>query len=325
MGKLVSLIVPVYNVEKYLPSCIESIMAQSYENLEIILVDDGSTDSSGDICDKYSKIDNRIKVIHKENQGVSAARNRGLQNSNGHYIGFIDSDDYIEKDMIKTLVGNIKKYNSNISICGYKIFYDNTEKIKLSDTDKHTLQLSSEEALEIIFKTNKINGFLWNKLFEKEIIKNELLDENIDLCEDLLMVCKLVKKSSNICYTSKILYNYRNSLSSITLNVNKLFSDLGVCRYNYAYELLEEEFYENYNILNIIRMRKIKTVMESYYLSIKARANNYTIDKYTFVYLKKNFKKYIINTENSMKQKSIFLGIFIVCKVNSIISYYRNR
>lgn len=120
--KLISIIIPVYNVERYLRECIDSIIAQTYKNLEIILVDDGSSDKSGEICDEYSKKDSRIKVIYKKNGGLSDARNVALDIAKGDYIGFIDSDDYIEKDMFQILYNLAEEYNAEISsISFYKM------------------------------------------------------------------------------------------------------------------------------------------------------------------------------------------------------------
>ncbi len=119
----ISIVVPIYNAEKYLDRCIQSILNQSYKDLEIILIDDGSTDSSNKICNNYQKRDNRIKFISQKNEGVSAARNRGISEATGEFIGFVDSDDYIQPNMYETLYGLINKYNCDISICGYFIEY----------------------------------------------------------------------------------------------------------------------------------------------------------------------------------------------------------
>ena len=132
MNELISVIVPIYNVEKYLERCLDSIIKQTYKNLDIILVDDGSIDNSTKICDEYVKKDSRIKVIHKENGGLSDARNVGIDNSDGKYICFIDSDDYIELDMIENLYDGIVKNNANICCCGKLLEY---EKNKLPIND----------------------------------------------------------------------------------------------------------------------------------------------------------------------------------------------
>ena len=110
INNLISIIVPVYNVEEYLPACLDSIINQTYTEIEIILVDDGSTDSSGEICDRYAKIDERVKVIHKSNGGLSDSRNVGIQVAKGEYIGFVDSDDYVEFDMYETLFNILKQF-----------------------------------------------------------------------------------------------------------------------------------------------------------------------------------------------------------------------
>ena len=128
MKELISIIVPVYNVEQYLDDCLISIINQTYKNIEIILIDDGSTDKSGKICDEYAKKDSRIIVIHKENGGVSSARNAGLRIAKGAYIGFVDPDDWIAEDMYEVLYSNAKKYDADVSVCKYKIVKNNSIK-----------------------------------------------------------------------------------------------------------------------------------------------------------------------------------------------------
>ena len=120
-NELISIVVPVYNVEKYIEKCVNSITNQVYNNLEIILVNDGSTDNSGKLCDSLSKLDDRIKVYHKENGGLSDARNYGVERANGKYIGFVDSDDFIDSDMYKTLYDVIKRENADVAECNMKI------------------------------------------------------------------------------------------------------------------------------------------------------------------------------------------------------------
>ena len=120
---LISIVVPIYNVEKYLEKCINSIIIQTYKNIEIILVNDGSTDSSGKICDIYLKIDKRIKVVHKKNGGLSDARNVGIENAKGKYIAFIDSDDFLDSDFIEILYNLIIEYNADVSCCKCNVIY----------------------------------------------------------------------------------------------------------------------------------------------------------------------------------------------------------
>ena len=131
MNNKISIIIPVYNVENYIERCIDSLISQSYINLEIILVDDGSTDKSGEICDRYAVVDNRIKVIHIKNSGRGEARNIGLSQANGQYIGFVDSDDWVEKDLYKYLIENIEETKADISICAYYECLDDIKNKKM--------------------------------------------------------------------------------------------------------------------------------------------------------------------------------------------------
>lgn len=306
MEELVSVIVPVYNSEKYLKQCIESIINQTYKNLEIIIIDDESTDKSGEICDEYKKIDYRIQVIHKKNEGVSIARNYGIHISKGKYIAFVDSDDYIEENMIKELVGNIIEFDAEVSICGYKILYEKSNNVKLSDNKNVTVKLSSRETLEMIFNSNKINGFLWNKIFQRKILKERLLREDIDICEDLLLVCEILNDIQNVCYTSKQLYNYRNSEISVTLNPNKIYEKNGKCKYSTAYEEILKIIKYDKDIKDIIKLREIKTILESYYIIIRSNYKSKKINEYTFKFLKENLVFYLLNRKNKIKYKVIF-------------------
>ena len=167
MEKLVSIIVPVYNVEKYLSKCIDSILAQTYKNLEIILVDDGSKDNSGTICDEYSKKDKRIKIIHKPNGGISDVRNHGLKIATGDYIGFVDSDDYIAEDMFETLVSLLEKNDADISIVSFYEYY-NGKLIGVRENENVEI-MNKVEAIKELLIDRKIQSYTWNKLFKKEL------------------------------------------------------------------------------------------------------------------------------------------------------------
>ena len=165
---LISVIVPVYNVEKYLDKCIQSIVDQTYTNLEIILVDDGSPDNSGAICDEWAEKDNRIKVIHKANGGLSDARNAGLDIATGEYIAFVDSDDYIELDFYDKLYNVIKATNCDISICNLrKVYENNNVSVNNCDTFEIT-EYSTTEAMSALID-DKIRQVVWNKLYKADI------------------------------------------------------------------------------------------------------------------------------------------------------------
>ena len=164
---LISVIVPVYKVEKYLEKCIESVLKQTYTNLQIILVDDGSPDNCGKICDEYAKKDSRIEVIHKINGGLSDARNVGINRANGRYIGFVDSDDYIKEDMYEKLINLIKEYDADISICNLYDVIDGKEYVRNKDNGIH--EYSRIDILKEILLDKNIQSYAWNKLYKKEL------------------------------------------------------------------------------------------------------------------------------------------------------------
>ena len=210
----ISIIVPIYNVEKYLKRSLDSLVNQTLEDIEIILVDDGSTDSSPQICDDYVKAYDFISVIHKENGGVSSARNKGIEAAEGDYIGFIDGDDLIESEMYKTLVDLLEEENADIAHCGYQMvfpdrvdYYHNTGKKKIQTT---------EEGLKDLLSGEMIEPGLVNKLYKKELIKNCRLDETVKINEDLLMNYQLFKLSQKSVYYDITPYSYMIRSSSAT-------------------------------------------------------------------------------------------------------------
>ena len=204
---LISIIVPVYNVEKYLRDCLDSIACQSYKNIEIILIDDGSEDKSGEICDEYVSNDNRFFVIHKENEGVSVARNTALRFAKGEYVGFVDSDDTIEKDMFLNLYNSCKDNNSDICICNVNVFENG------KNTGAYISELVDRRYNKgEIFKDMKnISGVLWNKLFYAGVIKGLEFDSDIRFGEDMLFVIQSILKSNTITAISYYGYNYNRT------------------------------------------------------------------------------------------------------------------
>lgn len=206
-NNLISIIIPIYNVEKYLAQCLDSIIHQTYKNLEIILIDDWSTDNSWKICDEYSKKDERIKVFHTKNWGLSTARNIWLKHSNGEYIWYIDSDDFIATDMYEILYKAAIESDSDITICNRHIWdqYNNwTENKKFP---KETF-VSTDEALDNFYKSM----YVWNKLYKKNLIKDISFVEM--LAQDVLYNFTLFKKAKRICCINKCGYYYRHNPTS---------------------------------------------------------------------------------------------------------------
>ena len=171
-NKLISVIVPVYNVEKYLSRCLDSIISQTYRKLEIVLVDDGSTDNSSMICDEYAKKDCRITVIHTENHGLSEARNKGIENSHGEYVSFVDSDDYLHKRFLETLLNLVIETGSDLSVCDFVRVDENGNGTLFYDSPIKNEVLTSDEMLEKIINSNQGYKYIvaWNKLYSKKAL-----------------------------------------------------------------------------------------------------------------------------------------------------------
>ena len=209
----ISVIVPVYNVEQYLPRCIDSILAQTFTDFELLLIDDGSTDSSGDICDEYAKKDNRIRVFHKENGGVSSARNLGLNNAKGEWIGFIDSDDWIELNCFSVLLE--KRNIADLIFFGCNFIYPDNSITVYKPTYFHSLERTKIEkclsALKVNLQAFEYLGYTWNKLFRKSIIDKYNLSfvEGLTLREDELFTLSYARYIGSIRVLSFPLYNYR--------------------------------------------------------------------------------------------------------------------
>ena len=234
MNDLISIIVPVYNVEQYLDRCIESIINQTYTNLEIILVDDGSPDNCPDMCDKWAEKDNRIKVIHQANMGAGAARNAGLDNANGKYIGFIDSDDYISKEMYEHLY-SLMTPDIDIVECEYALVYNDYELIYEKNFSSSIY--SVKDAFEEHIKEHYFKQLIWNKLYKKHILNNVRFPTNSKI-DDEFFTYKVIGNANYLLHSDKICYAYRQNNNSImhTINLNNLIQsiDAKILRHKYV-------------------------------------------------------------------------------------------
>ena len=193
----VSIIIPVFNTQKYLHECLDSVINQTYKDVEIILVDDGSTDESGSICDDYAKKNERIKVFHISNSGLSHARNIGIDNATGEYIVFQDSDDYIELKMTEDMILEVEKNNSDLVICGHKQFFDKPEKKPINKNFNKKKYTNRKDFLNDFYKYFPItSNSAWGKLYKAKLIKeNELkFIKGLSLIEDLMFNSKYYRK-----------------------------------------------------------------------------------------------------------------------------------
>lgn len=217
---LISIIVPVYNVEAYLDRCMESILKQTYERLEIILVDDGSTDSSGEKCDAYAKFDGRIKVIHKENGGLSDARNAGLKLATGAYIGYVDSDDWIEPDMYERLYDACVENEAELAVCRY--FSEYQDRTEAGGTGR-TVPLTREELLKIYISGHDeyvIYNSVWSKLFKRELVADMIFPKGRN-SEDIMYTTRAFCRLEKAVYLDRCLYHYVLDREGSIMNVSR--------------------------------------------------------------------------------------------------------
>ena len=222
MSDLVSIIIPVYKVEKYLAQCIESVLSQDYSNIEVILVDDGSPDKCGLICDEFAKKDSRITVIHKQNEGLSSARNSGIDIAKGKYISFIDSDDYISEKYISTMINEFSDNNTDLVICSYYYVYShehNTDSLRLSRQNNHTKEMFS--GMDLI--TNRFTNLRvhytvsTNKLYKTELFNHTRFEKGV-LHEDEFIYRSIMEQCKQVVVIDEPLYYYRQRTDSIMSN-----------------------------------------------------------------------------------------------------------
>lgn len=211
---MVSIIVPVYNAEEYLSQCIDSLLAQTYTNLQIVLVNDGSRDRSGELCLRYSQADSRIAFLQQENMGVSAARNAGLRAAEGEFIAFVDADDWIDSSYIQTLVLAMTNTLCDCCICGYQMEFSDGRTVPR--TLKKRCFESGDAAIAEMLSTFGFQGFLWNKLFRRELITAAALqlNERIFYYEDMLFAAEYFMRSKKIVCIDTTGYHYRQHSAS---------------------------------------------------------------------------------------------------------------
>lgn len=272
---LISIIIPVYKVEKYLEKCIESVLKQTYTNLQIILVDDGSPDNCGKICDEYAKKDSRIEVIHKVNGGLSDARNVGIIKAKGKYIGFVDSDDYIKEDMYEILLNLIIEYNADVSICNLYDVIDGKEYIR--NKENGIQEYSRLDILKEVLLDKNIQSYAWNKLYKKELF-DEIKYPIGKKYEDIGTTFYLFEKCNKIVVTSEPEYYYLKRADSLVNNVTEStildYTEIIIQRYLYAKQHVKElGKYNNYYLAktlitahnDIEKLEKISDKMQEEY------------------------------------------------------------
>lgn len=295
---LISVVMPVYNVENYVERCLDSIINQTYINIELIIVNDGSKDSSLSICNKFAKEDKRIKIVNKENGGLSSARNAGLSEATGTYIYFVDSDDYCEKNIIDELYSALVNTESDLSICGFKKEKEGCEKEKGININYDIEVLDKEQTL---LNTAYYGGYVWNKLYDMRIIREHNLkfDETIQSNEDLIFLVEYMLYCNKSCYVNKELYHYIIRENSITQQKGEKYKTL-IINANRGLDKIESMLSkESLALRNYFVLKNVYLSLDAVYNLLDSREND------------KKFNQFMI--ENIMKYKD---KGFITGKVN---------
>lgn len=227
---LISVVIPAYNIEEYIAGCLDSLLNQTHKNLEIIVVDDGSTDQTGVIIDRYAVVDSRVCPIHRKNGGVSKARLAGIRKASGAYIGFVDGDDIIEEDMYDRLLNNAIEYNADISHCGFQIVVNEGERIHYFYNTGEIIQQDNQTGIKDLIEGKFVEPSLCNKLFRRELLQQLLQSESMNwslrINEDVLMNYYLFKEAKASIYEDFCPYHYLARSSSASRSDFKAYKVL---------------------------------------------------------------------------------------------------
>lgn len=312
MNPRISVVIPVYNLEKYLERCLDSVINQTYHNLEIIIVNDGSSDGSKKIIDSYASRDSRIITIHKENSGVSAARNMGLNIATGDYIGFVDGDDIIELNMYEILARNAVEHNADISHCGYQLVKPN-EVIYYHNT-KEKIVMDRLQGIKELIVATKVEPGTVNKIFKSSVVKNIRMDSKIKYNEDYLFNIEAFDKAKKSVFEDLPLYHYMlRKGSAVTSNVNvKKFTD--PLRVNH---MVTELYKDNKDIYPYAVSREVNTNIITYRSLSSASKNDSSNVKKQIKDTLKSYKA-VINNRSIISKK---LRLQAQCIVNAPLVY----
>ena len=280
-----SIIVPVYKAEQYIHECVDSILNQIYTDFELILIDDGSPDNCGRICDEYARKDNRIKVIHQKNSGVSVARNKGVEVSTGKYISFVDSDDYISPEMYSTLMDTALSSDADIIKCGYQEF-DNLGLGRIRKFDRKLDYIESKEAILKCYFEGVLFVVVWNAIYKRELVQSVKYPIGL-IAEDNYVSGMYLARASKVCIVDKVLYFYRYNESGLSKcqEPNDRPLDVLVCK-----SMLHEELICNKLVDDWFLLKLRKNITMFVYNLIKSRRFIITIDKELFRFMINNLE-----------------------------------
>ncbi|NFO13453.1 glycosyltransferase [Clostridium botulinum] len=322
----ISVVIPIYNVERYLEKCLESVVSQNFDSYQVILVNDGSTDSSEKIAKKFVKKYKRFKIVNKTNAGLGAARNTGLQHCSGKYVVFIDSDDYIEKDYLYTLYNSVKPNNSDMAICSFEKIFENKNKSIVNmlniDCDK---TYSGIDTLKLLFKS-KISCYAWDKIYKRKLFN----DNNIKYCEgrlyeDIFTTIKLISSCRRISFVNKPLYKYRirngNITSEKTLKAindfNYAVQEVNIYLKKNHWGLFISEEMKNFNITYMLSSLDMLCVYSNYKIALFYKKYK---ENFNNIYLNYALRDILFNRQinNWVKRDYILLKLKILPIKNKI-------
>lgn len=316
----VSVIVPIYKVEKYLETCVRSLLSQTLSDIEIVLVDDGSPDNCGKMCDDFEKGDPRIKVIHKENGGLSEARNAGIMAATSQYIGFVDSDDYVATDMYETLYSNVTRYDADVAICGLYDCY-RTKKIPQFVGNEHLI-LDNEEALRLALEGVKLTVNAVNKLYKKELF-DEIKFPKGKLSEDAFTIPLVLARARTVVFDSRPKYFYVHRGESITTSDFKLQDFNIVEAYEKNLQLVKERFPK-------LRWQAEFRLLWSYMfvfdkMILSENFTDFESYKQVLAQLRRQTFSVLINPVFSLKRKMVSLVLLVSPRLYGCLLRYQKR
>ena len=313
MDSLISIVVPIYNVEKYLDRCVQSIVGQTYNNLEIILVDDGSPDNCPEICEVWAKKDKRITVYHKPNGGLSDARNYGIDRANGDYIGFVDSDDYISPDMIGTMVYAIQKNDCRLACCGR--IYKNGESETRSRSLEFIRVMDDKTAIHELLTNGCVEEAAWDKLYERSLWDNLRFPKG-EINEDIVVMPEIIRRARRVVHVGEPFYYYCYNNTSITKSGYNEKKDVMFRHLVDLEEYIKQYYPDELESVKVIESRYALTTLFSIIQANEEKEFEQAYKGYKAI-LRKSYKQMLVSKNMSKKQK--LEASLLVCGLYKVV------
>lgn len=323
MNDLITVMIPAYNAEKYIGRCIESLLKQTYKEIEILIVNDGSKDNTKSICEEYFQKDTRVRLVNQENGGEGAARNTGLREAKGKYLSFVDADDYVKEDFIERLHTNLVKNNAGLAICGFK---ELKEDAVLNETSGDITFMNQEKGMEMLLREDSFKGYVWNKIFDLDIIRQKKLSFDVSLAvwTDVLFVFQYMRHIDKIVFDPTPEYYYIYLETSVShgggnnvIAVEKSYSAIR------AKEQMIDDIPDNYvNVKRQIAVRFVQSslaVIRNIGYSENPKNYNEFMDK-----SRHYIKKYRKSAKLNLSSKEKILSIMCLYCPNFLLKLYSN-